>query len=238
MPSNVGVSVPIRPVGSVITGGPTGTTTATDATFTFAANDAGATFECKLDGGSFAACSSPKSYSGLAVGSHTFQVRATDALGNVESSPASSAWTIAAAGTDNSTSTPSGGTGTTGTTPQATLSALLIKVVPAKKQRAKSKALMFTVSCNAACTVNLTAFAKLGKKLTKLGTLSKALTAGKKVTLKLTLSKKVLAKLATALRSHRKGLAIQVTVGGKPMGADASKLAPAKPATLKLSLKP
>jgi hypothetical protein len=47
-----------------------------------------------LDGAAFAACSSPKSYSDLADGSHTFQVRATDAAANTDPTPASSSWTI------------------------------------------------------------------------------------------------------------------------------------------------
>jgi hypothetical protein len=49
---------------------------------------------CKLDSGSFAACSSPKDYAGpLAQGSHTFQVEAKDAAGNI-SGPASWTWVV------------------------------------------------------------------------------------------------------------------------------------------------
>src|SRR4029079_457612 len=51
-------------------------------------------FECQLDGGGWSSCSSPKSYTGLSQGSHTFQVRATDGAGNTDASPASFTWTI------------------------------------------------------------------------------------------------------------------------------------------------
>jgi hypothetical protein len=51
------------------------------ASIGFSANEP-ATFECKLDGGSFAACSSPFSASSLADGTHMVQVRGTDTLDN------------------------------------------------------------------------------------------------------------------------------------------------------------
>jgi hypothetical protein len=54
-----------------------------------------ARFECKLeDESSFTSCLSPKNYTGLSEGSHTFQVRARDIAGNVDSSPASHTWTV------------------------------------------------------------------------------------------------------------------------------------------------
>src|SRR5206468_3408882 len=57
----------------------------------------GATFQCALDGAVFAACTSPKTYSGLLSGPHTFQVRASNANGT-DPSPAAYSWTIGAAG--------------------------------------------------------------------------------------------------------------------------------------------
>jgi hypothetical protein len=43
---------------------------------------------------SFASCTSPALYTGLAAGSHTFDVRATDAAGNVDPSPATYVWNV------------------------------------------------------------------------------------------------------------------------------------------------
>ena len=94
---------------TTITDGPPASTTATGATFSFTSTKSPATFECKLDAGSFAACTTPKAYSGLAVGSHTFSVRAKDGAGNQDPTPAARAWTIAAPGTDPGTGGGNGG---------------------------------------------------------------------------------------------------------------------------------
>lgn len=79
---------------TTITSGPSGITRSTSASFGFSSSEAGSTFECKLDGGAFASCSSPKSYTALANGSHTFSIRAKDPAGNVDATPAARAWTV------------------------------------------------------------------------------------------------------------------------------------------------
>jgi large repetitive protein len=66
---------------------------AADVTFFFSASET-STFECSLDGAAFGSCNSPASHTGLAPGSHTFDVRATDAAGNIDPTPASYAWTV------------------------------------------------------------------------------------------------------------------------------------------------
>ncbi|MCC7306375.1 MAG: PxKF domain-containing protein [Acidobacteria bacterium] len=82
------------PPDTTITGNPTNPTNSTSASFTFTSNETSVTFECSLDGAAFAACTSPKSYTGLALGSHTFQVRAKDSVGNTDPTPASYTWVI------------------------------------------------------------------------------------------------------------------------------------------------
>jgi large repetitive protein len=63
----------------------TSPTASGDVSFSFSADEPGATFACSMDGGSFGACTSPETYTGLSDGSHTFRVRASDALGNTSS---------------------------------------------------------------------------------------------------------------------------------------------------------
>jgi len=98
----------VNPI-TTITAKPNNPTSQTTASFTFAANKAGCTFQCKLDAGEWTSCTSPKEYNGLGAaldgldrenllglppGSHTFSVKATDALGNVEAAPPTYTWVI------------------------------------------------------------------------------------------------------------------------------------------------
>ena len=79
-----------------ITDNPATGTTNTSASFSFASSETESNFACKLDSGAWISCQSPQSYSSLAVGSHTFRVRASDGSGNVDSTPSSYGWTVEA----------------------------------------------------------------------------------------------------------------------------------------------
>ena len=82
------------PPETTIDSGPSGTIKQNSATFAFSSTEAGSTFECKLDSAAFSACSSPKKYTGLVNGTHSFQVRATDPARNTDATPASRSWTV------------------------------------------------------------------------------------------------------------------------------------------------
>jgi Glycosyl hydrolase family 71 len=94
------------PPETVIDSGPSGTVSSGSASFAFSSTESGSSFECKLDAEDFRSCTSPKSYTGLSDGSHTFYVKATDGADNVDATPATHTWR-----TEN--------TGPTGPTPSA-----------------------------------------------------------------------------------------------------------------------
>src|SRR5205814_1852051 len=93
-PASYAWTVDTTPPDTTITAAPPAISTSSSASFSFTATEAGSSFACQLDGGAFAPCVSPQSYNGLANGSHSFQVRATDAAGNTDPTPASYAWTV------------------------------------------------------------------------------------------------------------------------------------------------
>jgi len=65
----------------VVSSGPANPTSASDADLEFTADEE-ATFDCRLDGGAWQSCSSPRSYSPVGSGAHLFEARATDLAGN------------------------------------------------------------------------------------------------------------------------------------------------------------
>jgi secreted trypsin-like serine protease len=61
--------------------------------FRFRSSEDSSTFECKLDRRAWRECSSPKRVK-VAPGRHRFRVRATDSVGNTDSTPAVSRWRV------------------------------------------------------------------------------------------------------------------------------------------------
>ena len=80
-----------------IDSGPVGPVSDARPTFTFSSKD-GVRFECAFDGGGFSACSGPDDAhtptTPLADGIHTFNVRAFDAAGNPDPSPATQTFDV------------------------------------------------------------------------------------------------------------------------------------------------
>jgi len=73
---------------------PAATAAASSAAFEFSCNEASCDFECSMDGADYVPCLSPSVTLGLVDGTHTFDVRATDAAGNADASPATHMWSI------------------------------------------------------------------------------------------------------------------------------------------------
>jgi hypothetical protein len=77
-----------------LTSSPSRRTSLRRARFWFVSTEAGSRFQCKLDRRRWAACRSPQAYVGLKKGLHVFRVRARDAAGNADPSPAVRSWRI------------------------------------------------------------------------------------------------------------------------------------------------
>jgi hypothetical protein len=86
--------VDTKPPETVISRGPEGSVSDNRATFEFHSDEPGSTFECKLGSGIWEQCSSPKVYTSLAVGAHTFSVKAKDPAGNVDPTPAQRSFSV------------------------------------------------------------------------------------------------------------------------------------------------
>lgn len=87
-PASRSFRVDATPPQTSIDSGPSGVTSDNRPSFRFSADEAGAHFQCRLDGGGFSACSSPLTLLPLREGAHRFEVRASDAIGNTDPTPA------------------------------------------------------------------------------------------------------------------------------------------------------
>jgi CSLREA domain-containing protein len=93
-PTTTATVADTTPPDTIIDSGPSQPlTNSTTPTFNFHSTESGSSFQCRLDAGSFVSCTSPQLYT-LPDGAHLFQVRATDAYGNADLTPASYSWTI------------------------------------------------------------------------------------------------------------------------------------------------
>lgn len=82
---------------TTITSGPEGPTTSPTPTFTYS-SEPGSSFACAIDSAALAGCGADGFTAPvLALGSHTFSVRATDAAGNVETTPVARSFSVIAA---------------------------------------------------------------------------------------------------------------------------------------------
>jgi hypothetical protein len=84
----------VTPPNTTITSGPSGPTNDPTPTFAFNSSEASSTFQCRVDAGSFASCTSPKTTAHLNDGTHTFIVRAVDRDGNPDPTPATRSVTV------------------------------------------------------------------------------------------------------------------------------------------------
>ncbi|MFM9042707.1 MAG: hypothetical protein ACKOPI_00900, partial [bacterium] len=82
----------VAPSSPSIDAGPSGLTQSKSASFGFYGEE-NATLECQLDSGSWSACTSPKSFSSVSDGLHTFRVRQFDLAENL-SAESSRSWTV------------------------------------------------------------------------------------------------------------------------------------------------
>src|SRR3954453_4962261 len=109
-PATRSFAVDTTPPNPTITPGPSGPTTDNPPTWTFYADEGPSTLQCKIDAGSYAACNAGTyTSSTLADGMHTFKVRAIDAAGNKDATPATRTIYVGATTPDTTiTSGPSG----------------------------------------------------------------------------------------------------------------------------------
>ena len=172
---------------TAIDSGAAGNTSDATPAFGFSSNDPGFTgFECRVDGGSFFACSSPETIGPLSDGPHNFEVRAIDTAGNGDPSPALRAFNI---------------------TPDTSLDG---SASAKKTQKQKGKKIVVKAKATAGEDLDAEASGKIAvkKKAYKLKALSERVSSGSTKTLKLKPKRaKDARKIAKALKQGKKAKA-------------------------------
>ena len=97
-PAQTAWTVDTVPPETTIGGGPDAATSTTTATLTYSGDGGSGTtiagYECRLDGGTWATCGNQADLTALGDGEHHFEVRAIDAAGNRDATPAEHTWTV------------------------------------------------------------------------------------------------------------------------------------------------
>lgn len=130
-----------------VSGGQAPTTAVASASFSITASVAGATFECRVDGGAWKTCGASTTVGAgeYAAGSHVFEARATDPAGQVDSSPASTAFTLSSPpATPAPVPSKLSAKGKTITVQLSDAGAVSAKVETCKKVKRKTKCRKFT----------------------------------------------------------------------------------------------
>lgn len=87
-PASIGVTVDTVAPETTLTDQPDSPTTDRTPTYAFSSSDPAAKFECQRDDDDYLGCLSPHTTNTLGLGTHTFHVRAVDAAGNKDATPA------------------------------------------------------------------------------------------------------------------------------------------------------
>jgi hypothetical protein len=139
-PASTSFTVDTAAPDTSITSGPGATTEDTTPTFGLGSSESGSTFACSVDGAAFAPCSGPgaaHTTAVLALGAHTFAVRATDVAGNTDATPATSSFSVVAP--TPPTTTPPTTTPPDCSTFEAAVAKAKTKVTKAKAKLKKAK---------------------------------------------------------------------------------------------------
>ena len=115
--SGGGTHTPSAPPDTRLTSGPSGLTATSSAQFTFASTLANGSFQCSLDAGPWLSCTSPQRYGALSDGPHSFQVRAVNADGTFDPTPAQASWTVDTTAPSVTLTRPAGGSATNNAKP-------------------------------------------------------------------------------------------------------------------------
>lgn len=129
----------VAPETTIDSGPAEGSTTADrNPAFAFSSDAPGATFECSLDGGTFAACTSPKTFGPLPDGAHRVSVRAIEG-GDTDQTPATRSFTV------RGPATPKGTPGPASPANPADRTGPAVRIVRAPRRKVRSNRRRVTV---------------------------------------------------------------------------------------------